>query len=431
MIVRNRMCRWMSAALFSLPLMVHASMPVKSMVVFGDSFSDYGNTTHLLKSLRQEESPAFLVAPFKAFVLNKMIDFANDFYVPQMVLDSGISVVTQFFDYELAPYIANLVAKVRLVPVLPGKPYWNNHFSNGLVWNEYLAKAWAIDTTDDEQYINKAFAGSWASTYDYELTTWNLIRHPIETIKTLIVGKLVPPSFGLIVQAHLLEHDTVDNEAVHLVFYGSNDYFNVLFYEDKYNPEVMSRYIDNVVAGVEYGLVKLLNQGARRFVVLSVPHVGDMPKHVKTADREVLNAAVDKHNERLAIRIEALKKLHPDADFLFVDSAKRLDAAVAQPQNFGFAHVKDACIDVEYPMFSGLSASPYAQNYALHYAQVLQYKDASFGKGQTNYRVCDKPESYVYWDDFHLTTRAHAVLAQEVCDAMQTHGYDVACETIK
>lgn len=58
--------------------------------------SDNGNTTHLLKSLRQEEDPAFLVAPFKIFVINKMIEFANDYYVPQMVLDAGISAVTDF-----------------------------------------------------------------------------------------------------------------------------------------------------------------------------------------------------------------------------------------------------------------------------------------------------------------------------------------------
>ena len=96
------------------------------MVIFGDSMSDTGNTTHLLKSLRQEENPAFLVAPFKVFVLNKMVDFANDYYVHKWFLDAGINIVTDFFDYELAPYMANLVSKIKLVPILPGKPYWNS-----------------------------------------------------------------------------------------------------------------------------------------------------------------------------------------------------------------------------------------------------------------------------------------------------------------
>ncbi len=115
MIQNNRICRWLFIVLLSLPLVGFTSIPVKSIVVFGDSLSDNGNTTHLLKSLRQEEDPAFLVAPFKIFVINKMIEFANDYYVPQMVLDAGISAVTDFFDHDLAPYLANLVGKVKQV----------------------------------------------------------------------------------------------------------------------------------------------------------------------------------------------------------------------------------------------------------------------------------------------------------------------------
>ncbi len=434
MLHHNRMYRWLFALLFCLPLLSNAAQPVKSMVVFGDSMSDTGNTTHLLKSLRQDESPAYLVAPFKAFVLNKMIDFANDYYVPQMVLDTGIVMVTEFFDYELAPYLSNLIARIRLVPILPGKPYWKDRFSNGLVWNEYLAQMWSIQKDDSDVYINKAFGGSWAATYDYELTVWNLIRHPIGSIKSLIVGKLVPPSLGFVVQAHIMERSRLDVDAVYFINYGANDYLNVLFFEDKYNPEVMSRYIDNVLDGIDSSVVRLLKSGARRFVVLGVPHVGNMPKHVKTTDKEVLNAAVDQHNLRLSERIEAWKLLYPQVDFLYVDTDRYLKATLSNPGKYGFTHLTDSCIDVEYPMFNGLANSPYSNNYALHYTQVLQYQDKQFARGQTNYHVCDAPESYLFWDDVHFTTRAHAFLALEVCETMKAHGYEVDCklpQTIK
>ena len=153
---KNRIHQWLCALLLTIPLTTFAVAPVKSMVIFGDSLSDTGNTTHLLKSLRREESPAYIVAPFKAFVLNKMTDYANDYYVPQLVLDKGLQLVNHFFDYELAPYLVDLVARVRLVPLLPGKPYWKNRFSNGQVWNEYLAQMWSIQKSDEEVYINKA-----------------------------------------------------------------------------------------------------------------------------------------------------------------------------------------------------------------------------------------------------------------------------------
>ncbi|TAL65244.1 MAG: phospholipase [Legionella sp.] len=428
MFSHRRMCRWFSLLLLCFPLFTNAAIPVKSIVIFGDSLSDNGNTTHLLKSLRQEESPAFLVAPFKQFVLNKMIDFANDYYVPQMVLDKGISIVTNFFDYELAPYIANLVSRVRLVPILPGQPYWKSHFSNGRVWNEYLAKMFSIKKSDNEAYTNKAFGGSWAATYDHQLTVWNLIRHPLGTIKTLIVGKLVPPSLGLTLQAYFLEHQRLDNEAVYFVYSGFNDYLNILVFEDNYNPAVMSVYVDNVLDNLAASVVKLVQAGATHLVIMGIPELGELPRFVKTTDRDVMNAAANKHNERLEKRMVEWKKLYPKVDFLYINTAKSLTATLANPEKYGFTNIKDACIDVKYPMFGAFANSPFANNFVLHYLQVIHYKDKHFLAGDKNYEMCDNPDSYLFWDEVHPSTRAHRYLALDVCNAMQAHGYEVNCE---
>ncbi|KTD58287.1 lysophospholipase A [Legionella sainthelensi] len=423
-----RKLRWFLALCIFIPLVSFAATPVKSMVVFGDSLSDTGNTTHLLKSLRQEEDPAFLVAPFKTFVLNKMVEFAEEYYVPQMVLDSGIAIVTEFFDNQLAPYIANLVSKVKMVPVLPGKPYWNSRFSNGQVWNEYLAKMISIASDDEEVYLNRAFGGSWSATYDYQLTVWNLIRHPLGTIKNLIVGKLVPPSLGLTVQAYLLEHPALSEETVFFVFSGSNDYINVLFFEDNYNTEVMSTYVDNVLSSTGSAVMKLMKAGARRFVVMGLPHLGDTPRVVQTTDRDVLNNAIDMHNERLQNRMQEWAKIYPNADFLYINMQEYMERALKNPENYGFTNTQDACIDVKLPMYDAFRTSPFAHNYVLRYAQVLQYRDESFAAGDKNYHVCDTPESYLFWDEIHPSTRAHGLMAFEVCNAMKDHGYSVTCK---
>lgn len=428
MIDYKRIFRQLSIALVFIPSFCFASLPVKSMVVFGDSLSDIGNTTHLLKSLRQEESPAYIVAPFKAFVINKMVDFANEYYVPQMVLDAGLNIVTEFFDNELAPYIANLVGKIKLVPILPGKPYWNSRFSNGRVWNEYLAQMWSIQKSDEDVYLNKAFGGSWAATYDYQLTVWNLIRHPLGTIKTLIVGKLVPPSLGLSVQAYLMEHSKLSSQTVYFVFAGSNDYINVLLFEDNYNTTIMSNYVDNVIEGVSSAVLKLEQAGAKRFVIMGIPHLGETPRFVKSTDREVLNAAADLHNQRLAARVDEWKKLYPKADFLFIDIQQYLVKALDNPQQYGFSNIADACIDVKFPMFNALAHSPFARNYVLRYAQVLHYKDPQLSFGESNYQMCDTPEEYLFWDEVHPSTRAHKHLAFEICSAMKEHGYSVHCD---
>lgn len=425
----RRMCLRLCLVVFCIPAAAFAAIPIKSMVIFGDSLSDNGNTTHLLKSLRYEESPAYLVYPFKVFVINKMEEFAYDYYVPQVVLDTGIEIVTTFFDTEFGPFLADLVAKVRKVPVLPGDPYWQNHFSNGRVWNEYLAAMIGINKEDVTHYDNHAFGGSWAVTYDYQVTTWNLIRHPLGTLKTLIVGKLIPPSLGLTVQAYLLTKRSIDSETVYFVWSGSNDYLNVLFFEDNYNPALMSYYIDNVLDGVAAGVKKLTTAGARRVVVFGLPNVGQTPKFVNTTDNAVLADAIKEHNDRLQKRLELWRQSTPDVDFLYIDLDQFLQKALVDPKKYGFSNVKDACIDIKFPMFKAFANSPFAQNYVLRYLQALQYRDKQFGPNEKNYHVCNNPEDYLFWDEIHPTTHAHRLLANEICEAMKAHGYQLTCQS--
>jgi phospholipase/lecithinase/hemolysin len=422
------MCRWFVILLLSIPFFSFASNSVKSMVIFGDSYSDTGNTTHLLKSLRQEENPAYIVAPFKNFVINKMIDFANDYYVPQIVLDAGLNVVTNFFDNDLAPYLVSLINRVKLVPILPGKPYWNSRFSNGKVWNEYLAELISIQKSDEDVYTNMAYGGAWASTYDHQLSVWNLIRHPIGTIKTLIVGKLIPPSLGLTVQGYVMQHHKLNSQTVYFVFSGSNDYLNFLLFEDNYNATIMSNYVNNVIDGISSAVLKLEKAGAKRFVIMGIPKLGETPRFVNTSDREVINLAVELHNTRLASRIEEWKILYPNADFLFIDTTQTFSKAFANPEQYGFSNLNEACIDVKFPMFKAFSNSPFAGNYALRFAQVLQHKEKSFVTGERNYSICDTPEDYLYWDEIHPSTRAHNYLALEICSAMKDHGYSISCD---
>lgn len=428
MMLRRLISQFVFACIIFSAQATQAAIPVQTMVIFGDSLSDVGNTTHLMKALRQEESPAYLVRPLKAFVINRMIDFANDYYVPQFILDSGIATVTEFFDQQLAPMLADLVGKVRQVPVLPGKPYWNARFSNGRVWNEYLAPMLDVDKEDEDHYINKAFGGSWTATYDYQLTTWNLIRHPLLSLKALIVGKLIPPSLGLIVQAYILERNQLDDEAVYFIYSGSNDYVNLLRFEDNYNPAIMNDYVNNVVNGTQAALNKLYQRGARRLVILGVPPVGDAPKFVNTPDRAVLNNATERHNQVLQQMLTVWEVNHPQSDVLYIDLQPMFKKFSVHPEQYGFSELKNPCIDVKLPMFADIGRqSPFVDNFVLQYAQVLQYQDQHFLPGERNYHVCDDPNSHLFWDEIHPSTRAHKILAQEVCKQMAAHGYQATC----
>jgi phospholipase/lecithinase/hemolysin len=191
----------------------------------------------------------------------------------------------------------------------------------------------------------------------------------------------------------------------------------------------MSKYIDNVLDHLATAVFKLEHAGAQHFVIMGLPHLGDTPRFINTQDRDVLNAAIMEHNERLQQRIADWQIYYPQADFLYIDIQEYMSKAVSTPEQFGFANTTDACIDVTFPMYSAFAKSPFANNYVLKYQQVLQYQDKRLALGQKNYHVCKTPENYLFWDEVHPSTRAHRFLAHEVCAAMLEHGYEVSCES--
>lgn len=423
----SKFFRRLGIGLLFFPSILLADIPVKSMVIFGDSLSDTGNTTYLLKSLRQEESPAYLVYPAKIFIINKMIEFAEIHGVPQMVLDKGIELVTEFFDTSVGPLLATLISKINKVPVLPGDPYWQDHFSNGRVWDEYLSTMVHVDREDKRYFTNKAFGGSWAATYDHQLTVWNFIRHPIYSVKNLIIGKLIPPSLGLTVQAYLLVNETLSPDAVYFIFTGGNDYLNLLAFEDNYDPVKIDRYIDNVINSLSASVHKLIKAGARKVIVLGIPEVGVAPRFINSPKRDILNLVSEKHNTLLAANVLEWQSSHPEVDFLFIDIVPILKKALENPGLFGLKNVTEACIDVKLPLFNLLIDSPFKGNFVLEYAQILKYSDKNFALGERNYRICDNPDEYLFWDEVHPTTKAHLFLADEICLQMQAHGYKATC----
>ncbi len=428
----NLLRTWITSLFFLISTALVASIPVKSMVVFGDSLSDTGNTTHLLKSLHQEENPSFLVRPLKVFVIHRMEEFADDYHVPQMVLDSGVSQVTQFFDNELAPMLASMISKINQLPVIPGEPYWQNHFSNGRVWNEYLASMLNINPEETQHYSNQAFSGSWAVTYDYQLTVWNLIRHPLLSLKSLVVGKLIPPSLGLTVQAHLLStaitNSHFDKNAVYFIFSGSNDYLNSLTFDDNYDSSTMSLYIDNVLDSLTRVVKKLTKAGAKNLVIFGIPDMGLTPHFLYTQDQNVLSSAVIIHNQRLEALVDTWRKDSPLVDFLFIDIQPMLQKVLNHPSDYGFTNTTQACVDMKLPIYHSLKNSPFAHNLVLQYASALQYHDKHFAPNEKNYLVCNQPNNYLFWDEIHPSTRTHRILAHEICLAMHEHGYETNCQ---
>lgn len=414
---------------FSLWATQSERMPIKSMVIFGDSLSDNGNLTHLLKSLNMEEDPAYLVNPLKTFVFRKMDDFANDYYVPASVLMSGKKLVQEFFDIELAPILAGMIGVIKKVPSFPEPPYWDHHFADGYVWNEKLAIQLGLNLKDETEYYNYAYGGSWASTYDHQLTVWNLIRHPIWSLQNLVQGKLIPPSLGLEVSGYLLENGNVSSDKVYFLFSGGNDYLNMLYFEDNYEPSKMSSYVDYVIGGITYSSEKLIEAGATHLVLLGIPDIGSTPRFNRTSDHDVLTRVSDIHNERLEVAVKKLRDKYPEVTFSFVNIKGILDGLLEKAGEYGITDTTHACIDVPLPGYAFTPASPhfkaFGNNYVLEYMQYMHVPD---GKGgfRRNFHECAEPKHYAFWDEVHPTAKVHEVLASEIGKVLSQDGYRIS-----
>ncbi len=409
---------------------------INKIVIFGDSLSDNGNTGHLLKSINQHENPNYLITPFQVFIIEKMRNFAEYYRIPSAMTEKGVEEVGDFFEHDFAPVLASLLASVREVPIIPDEPYWQWHFSNGPVWNEYLAPMMGIDTTNSETYTNQAFGGSWAASYDYKLTVWNLIRHPLLSIKNLIAGKLIPPSLGITVQTYLLNQKKLDKQTVFFLLSGGNDYLNLLNFVSKPN-DVLSKnfipdlqfidgYVLNVIDSIHAAYLRLVEKGGENFVIMGLPLIGDVPMFsANIAERNVINLATQMHNKKLRLAVEQWQKENKSSSLLYIDLEEFLDEAKKNPKAFDLTNTVDACIDIKLPML--MPAPLFNQNVVLKHSLLTMLKGKNQIPKTAAHHACEHPEHYMYWDEIHPTTQMHKLLARTICDALFKAGYPVNC----
>lgn len=244
-ISEDMMIRKLTQVIILLSVSVYSFANVKHIVIFGDSLSDIGNTYYLTRTLNKEPDTCaqYLVDPMQKNFdtridqapINTMSKQFLKQHGNQLIQDTGILLQKLFSQAG--------------VPIVPEKPYYDGHFSNSCVWNEYLAdklqlkRKQNINTNNPDdlaQFDNRAFGGSWTVTDDHEF--WHQINELLKKDKIWqkqfytdleaafvdrLSGKFIPPSFTNILNAYLNEHSGhADKDSLYIVFYGGNDYLN-------------------------------------------------------------------------------------------------------------------------------------------------------------------------------------------------------------
>lgn len=202
----------------------------------------------------------------------------------------------------------------------PTGDYFDGRWSNGPLWNEYLAADFGASLT------NLAFAGS---------ATSDLPR-----------------------QAELARGLSGDsNTTLFTVWSGANDFISGAAYG--MNSAAWDRLVAQAESNISFALHTLYTNGARHFVVVNLPDLSKTPAALGLSGvfQKFVRNKIVLFNTRLAAVLEAFRKSKPQVQLTSVDAFALLDLVVADPSAYGFSNVtSNALAEFVNPAFDGPAA---------------------------------------------------------------------------
>ena len=262
-------------------------------------------------------------------------------------------------------------------------------FSNGNVWTDYAAARFGLSVNSvwtgnpaapiqlagnghvDNFAVANAFTGPYrlvgAAPADPSYNNWT------DLVATQVLGQPFSGLPGLQQQAQLYLQAGVMPDAVHVVWAGANDLFFAPFLDS-------ANVVQTAVGNVTNVLQDLHAAGASRLVVANLPDLGatpfargetSIPFNPPPGDnRLALSQATQAFNQLLSLELASM----PFAVTL-IDVEELLALVLQNSAALGFGNVSDPCLDLA-----------------------------------TLASACSSPDSFLFWDEVHPTTRAHAIL---------------------
>ncbi len=226
---------------------------------------------------------------------------------------------------------------------IPPPPYYQGHFSNGPTYAENLAARLGFDATPSLLGGNDfAFGGATAG------------------------GTGTPiPSLGDQVSSFRARAGSADGGALYVLWAGGNDL----------RDDPGATGIDSALTGVASAVQELYQEGARNFLVMSLPDLGLIPE-VRAAGPAAMAAVsfgASIFNTNLGGLLDTLRGSLGGSDIRSLDTFSLIGGIVADPAASGFANATDVCFDGAF--------------------------------------VCADPDSFLFWDDIHPTAAGHRLIA--------------------
>ena len=239
-------------------------------------------------------------------------------------------------------------------PVMPN--YHHNNMTNGPVIVEYLANLLGLDVP------LPSLLGGTNYAYGAAMTSSDTYLTEDQSECYIAPANLPIPSTQTQVNEYISKG--LDPDALHVISTGGND-FVPLHIEGKPPPrEIFETEIPSIVN-------QLIEAGARHIIVLRLSLENIIPPRMKAMPDEMRSTLLKQMREFSAL-ILPLDNL-PEVCVYDVTGFGK--AVLENPTEFGFENVTDACISTE---------------------------DSA------------DQDTYLFWDQVHLTTKAHAILAEDI-----------------
>ncbi|OVZ74359.1 SGNH/GDSL hydrolase family protein [Yersinia intermedia] len=222
------------------------------------------------------------------------------------------------------------------------------HFSNGLVWHEYLSKkhikvpgyTWA--TGNAESGSNLIFSG-----FSQQLDSF---------------------------ESYMKKSNGYDiGQTLFLAMFGGNDFITG------------NKLPDDIVNNYKTALVRLKNLGAKQVAIFTLPDFSTIPavKNWSQSERDKLKNKSIEFNTKLSSLINSLKSTYPDVKWIMPDLNAAFDKIIKNPASFNYVNAKDTCLNL--------------RDSSLDYIAGASPKD----------ECKNSNGAFIFWDNMHTTTKMH------------------------
>jgi phospholipase/lecithinase/hemolysin len=260
---------------------------------------------------------------------------------------------------------------------IPGPPYANGQFSNGPVWVKDLAASLGLPpiTASLAGGTDYAFGGAISGNLPFLSAGFGDLPYQLSTFKT------ANPNFA------------ANGNGLYTIWIGANDLSDIPTTATKAQ---IATDLKAIVTNVDTAISTLATDGAKNFLVVTVPDLGKTPEAIANGPKGVAAASLlsAEFDIGLTSSLSAFSA-DPFLNLKVLDTYSLVDSIVAQPGKFGLTDVTDPCLTGEV-LYSG--GTP-----------------------------CANPNQYLFWDQLHPTAAGHAIVA---ADAFQVLAPEPASITL-